>query len=269
MTHTNFHKLVLVIRALLIAALVFAWELAGSLGSLSFFISTPSKVFKELVQLLFHGDIFFHFFITASEAFIGLALGVFFGASVGLLLWYSSTLARALHPFILIAGSIPLVALAPLFIVWFGIGFQMKVALSFFSVVFMTLSQSYRGASKVNAEFLDVLTAMQAMSHEKFIKVIVPGSLDWVLSSMRLNIGLGLLGAFLGEFIASDAGLGHIILRASSLYNTAQALAAGLGIALLALAFDFLGSAIEKRKIQIIELVSVPPSLWLEKTTLE
>jgi NitT/TauT family transport system permease protein len=265
MTHTNPPRRILWFRFILFVLIIFGWEILGSFGSLSFFISRPSSIARELALLCLSGSLYYHFLITAGEAIVGLALGSVVGATIGLLLWYSSTLAQTLHPFIIIAGSIPLVALAPLFIIWFGIGFQMKVALSFFSTVFLSLSQSYRGASKVSGEYLDVLTAMQASSHEKFFKVIVPGSLDWVLSSMRLNVGLGLLGAFLGEFIASEAGLGHIILRATSLYNVSQSFAAAVGIAALALIFDFIGAKLEKHKVFIVQIVSVPRILWLSK----
>ena len=259
---------VTLIRVLIALLLLFGWEILGSTETISFFTSSPHKVLGEFLKLLIEGNLLLHFIVTAGEASAGLSLGLFVGGVIGLLLWYSTTLARALHPFILAAGSVPLVSLAPLFIVWFGIGIQMKIALSFFSTVFTTLSQSYQGACKVNAQYLDVLTAMQARPHEKFIKVIVPGSLDWVLGSMRLNIGLGLLGAFLGEFIASEAGLGHLILRASSLYNTSQAFAAGFGIAALALIFDSFGAFIERRKTAIVQLVSVPRAIWLSSTSL-
>jgi NitT/TauT family transport system permease protein len=95
-----------------------------------------------------------------------------------------------------------------------------------------------------------------------FIKAIIPGSLNGVLQSMRLNIGLGLLGAFLGEFIASQAGLGYIILRASSLYDIPRAYAAAIGIGILALVFDRVAALVEDKSLRIVEIVSVPRIAW-------
>ena len=103
---------------------------------------------------------------------------------------------------------------------------------------------------------------MRSTRRTIFHKVIVPGSLTWVLSSMRLNVGLGLLGAFLGEFIASQAGLGHVILRAAALYDVPRALAAALGIAILALLFDYGAQFVEGRQLRIMELLSVPRLVW-------
>ena len=95
-----------------------------------------------------------------------------------------------------------------------------------------------------------------------FFKVVIPGSLDWMFSSMRLNVGFGLLGAFIGEFIASDKGLGYLILRASALYNVPRALAAAVGIAVLALLLDWGARWIEKHRHVVVQLISVPRLLW-------
>jgi NitT/TauT family transport system permease protein len=259
-SHVN--KLVIA-RTGLLLAIIFLWETLGRANtSTSFFISKPTEVVSAFASLLFNGNLLYHFLITASEAFIGLSLGTIVGAAIGLFLWYSRFIARTLQPFILVAGTIPLVAFAPLFIVWFGIGYQMKAALAFFSTVFPALSQSYRGALSVSVDYSDVLEAMHASPQSIFRKVIIPGSFDSVLGSMRLNIGFGILGAFLGEFIASQAGLGYIVLRSSSLYNIPQALAAALSIGILALVFDRAGSFIESKKIEIIQIISVPRILW-------
>jgi NitT/TauT family transport system permease protein len=90
----------------------------------------------------------------------------------------------------------------------------------------------------------------------------VPGSVDWVLNSMRLNIGFGLMGAFIGEFIASERGLGHLVLKASGLYNVPRALAATLGITLLAWVLDLCASEIEKRRHALVQVLAVPRRLW-------
>jgi NitT/TauT family transport system permease protein len=250
-------------RAALFLLIVIVWEIIGTANTVtSFFISKPSQILHAFFNLIDNGSLIYHFSITASEAFIGFSLGTIIGAAIGLFLWYSRFIARTLQPYILVAGTIPLVAFAPLFIVWFGIGYQMKAALAFFSTVFPALSQSYRGALLVNGDYSDVLQAMHATPQDIFKKVIIPGSFDSVLGSMRLNVGFGILGAFLGEFIASQAGLGYLVLRSSSLYNIPQALAAALSIGILALLFDRAGSVVEKNKIGIIQRMSVPRILW-------
>lgn len=154
-------------------------------------------------------------------------------------------------------GTLPVFAFAPLMIVWFGIGYSMKVALAAFSTVFVAFNQANKGAKLVDSKYIDMLKGMNAGRKQIFKIVIIPGSIDWVLSSMRLNVGFGLLGAFIGEFISSNDGLGYLILRAGSLYNIPRALAASIGIIILALLLDYVASLIEKKRHLIIQFLSV------------
>jgi NitT/TauT family transport system permease protein len=152
----------------------------------------------------------------------------------------------------------PILALAPLMIIWFGIGIQMKVALACLSTIFVAFAQSSKGAESVSSTYIDVLRGMNATNGQIFVKAVFPGSLDWVFSAMRLNAGLALLGAFIGEFIAADVGLGYIVLRASSLYNVPRAIGAALFIVGLALAFDWLAGWIERYRNKVISFICIP-----------
>ena len=244
-------------------AFLLVWEAVGRSSSRMFFlIGTPLAVFSEFKQLIFVENLIYHFWVTGSEAVVGLTIGTLVGAAVGLSLWYSETAATVARPFVISFGTLPIFAFAPLMIVWFGIDFSMKVALAALSTVFVAFNQAHRGASMVSQEYVDVLRGMNATRHQIFSKVVIPGSLDWVLSSMRLNVGFGLLGAFIGEFVASNKGLGYLILRASGLYNIPRALAAAIGIIALALILDFAARMIEKYRHVLVQLFSVPRIIW-------
>ena len=239
------------------------WEVIGRASSTAFFfVGTPLTTLSELRQLITEGHFVLHFLTTGFEALSGLLIGTLVGSGAGLALWYSDTTDRIARPFVLGLGTLPVFAFAPLMIVWFGIGLKMKVALAVFSTVFVAFTQSHRGATSVSSEYIDVLKGMNATRKQIFAKVIVPGSLDWVLSSMRLNVGFGLLGAFIGEFIAANKGLGFVILRAASLYNVPRVMAAAIGITILAITLDRMAQAVENRRHAIIQLISVPSSLW-------
>ena len=240
-----------------------AWELAGRLSAEAFFlVGSPSAVAISFWNLALHEDLLGHFLLTGSEAGLGLVVGTVAGSAIGLALWLSERSARVSRPFVLAAGSLPIFALAPLMIVWFGIGLKMKVALATFATIFLSLGQAQRGAAAVSKEYLELLRGMNASRAQVFWKVVVPGSLEWVLGSMRANVGLALLGAFIGEFIASDRGLGYLILKASGLYNVPRALAAAVGITVLALLFDRVGAEVEKRRDLFVRILSVPRLLW-------
>lgn len=254
---------ILVYQIVIAAVALAVWECIGRLSSFwRFLVGSPTAVFHEFFDLLANHGLWVHFAVTGSEAVLGLVIGTVIGSVSGLSLWYSEATARVVRPFILAFGSLPIFAFAPLMIVWFGVGFGMKVALAGFSTVFVAFNQGYRGATLVANDYVDTLRGMNASRAQIFRKVIVPGSIDWVLASMRLNIGFGLLGAFIGEFIAADRGLGYLILRAGGLYNVPRALAAGVGIIVLAVGLDALGRVIETRRYGLVQLISVPRVLW-------
>jgi len=199
-----------------------------------------------------------HFIVTGIEALCGILLGTILGSISGLYLWYSNLIQKILMPYVLALSSFPIFAFAPLLIVWFGLGMGMKIAIAAFATFFISLSQANKGASSVSQTSIDTLLGMRADKKDIFRKIIVPGSIEWVLNSTRLNVGTGLMGAFIGEFISSQSGLGYLILRASGLYNVSRAIAASLGIVILAFLFDYIAKIIEKRRYTLVQYMSIP-----------
>jgi NitT/TauT family transport system permease protein len=254
---------ILVLQFTVATVFLASWELFGkSSKDIFFLVGSPSAILLELWDLCTTGNFFDHFTTTGLEALTGLFLGMSLGTAMGLGLWFSDTTAQVARPFIITLGAIPIFALAPLMIVWFGIGFEMKVAIATFSTIFIALSQAYKGANLVSLEYVDNLQAMNASKSQIFGKIILPGCIDWVMNSFRLCAGFALLGAFIGEYISSEKGLGWVILRSSSLYNVPRALAAIVGICLLALALDLIAQLAERYKYTIIRLISIPRKLW-------
>lgn len=227
-----------------------------------FVAGSPFSIAMELKDLILHGGFFYHMWITAKEAILGLIIGTLIGTSVGLALWSSVSAAKIFHPFIVILSAVPVFAFAPLLIVWFGIGIKMKIALAAISTLAIAITQSYKGAMLISKSYFDFLEALAVPKWKIFINVVAPGSIDWIFASIRLNIGFALLGAFIGEFIASDCGLGHVILRASSLYDIPRAFAASIGIVFLAAVLNYVGFQLEKKRHQIIQIFTVPYVLW-------
>ena len=250
-------------QILIAASLLAAWETAGRLSvSFMFMLGTPSAILGEFVRMLVDEGLAWHFLVTGTEAVVGLTIGTLVGLGFGLSLWFSDYAARIARPFVIVLGSLPIIAFAPLMIIWFGIGIEMKMALAALSTLFIAFNQAHRGVSSVAETYVDVMRGMNAPRRQTFVKVVIPGSMDWMFSSMRLNVGFGLLGAFIGEFISSDKGLGYVILRASALYNVPRALAAAAGIAILALLLDAFGGWVEKHRYVIVQFISVPRPLW-------
>jgi len=163
--------------------------------------------------------LFYDTAVTAGEALGGFLIGNVAGTVAGLVLWHFEFLFRILRPYIIALGTAPLFALAPIIVVWFGTGFSSKLIVATLSTLFVALMQAYKGADEVDFRFVEVIRSFGGGNWQVFRKIIVPASMVWVMSAFRLNIGFALLGAFLGEYISSERGLGHLILVGGGLYN--------------------------------------------------
>lgn len=233
--------------------LLIVWQLFALSSKVSFFFGSPLAVASSIWANTLNGILIYAAFITGIEALGGFIIGIVLGTLIGFLLWYSSALAYIAKPFVIILGAIPAFAFAPVIILWFGIGITMKVALAALGVFLIALTQAYEGAKSVHHEEYNLLKLYGASRWQILQKVVFPSSLDWVLTSMKLNIGFAILGAFIGEFISSDVGLGHFMLTAGSLYNIPNVFAGGFFLILLSLLFSWGVSYIEKNKLKIIE----------------
>ena len=172
-------------------------------------------------------------------------MGNLIGTTIGLGLWFSKTIFNMAKPYIIALGSAPIFALAPLMILWFGTGIFSKVMMATLSTVFIALFQAYSGALAVNKDYIKLLQSFNATKRQVFTKIIVPSSIVWVISAFKINVGFALLGAFIGEYISSNAGLGHLILVASGLFNISLVLTGVLLMIIIALLFNVIITKIE------------------------
>ena len=246
-----------ILQWLPLVILLILWEmLANFKYGFSTMFSSPSKIISLLYEKMASGDLPYHMLITAYEAFAGLLLGLFVGCTIGFILVYFPKCAQMTYLYIVALSAIPTFALAPLMIIWFGTGLQMKVILAFFSTVFITAFQTYEGANKTYESDEIFFKINRATNKQHFWMLSFPASLDWVIQSLKLNAGFCVLGAFIGEFIASEAGLGYIILKASSLYDTTYVFAAIICIIILSILFNLLAVLVNKYKLRIIRFVT-------------
>lgn len=216
--------------------LLLVWQLYSSGDSHRHFIfSSPTQVAATFIKLLANGELLRNSGVTLFEAVAGFLLGTITGGIIGLSFWYSPLAARIAKPYIAALGSIPIFALTPMIIAWFGIGITSKVMLAFIATLAVAIVQSYQGTMSVERRFLRSMHVLGATRFQTFKTVVVPSSLIWLLNAMKLNIGLALLGAFIGEFISSEQGLGYMIVRASGLYDIATVLVGVIALIVIAL----------------------------------
>lgn len=215
-----------------------------------FIFSSPAKVWTAFLTLINNGELAAHTRTTLFEAICGFVMGTTAGAGLGLGLWYSKTVASVVRPYIAALASVPIFALSPMIIVWFGIGIFSKIMLAFLSTVVVAMVQSYQGAMSVQPRFLRLMEVVGADRSQVFRFLVVPSSIIWVINAMKLNIGLALLGAFIGEFISAEQGLGYMIVKASGTYDMATVFV-GVGMLMVvALALSYLVELLEKHLLR-------------------
>ena len=145
--------------------------------------------------------------------------GTFLGALLGLSFWWSKSYAGISEPYLIILNAMPKLALAPVLVILLGIGFFSKVALAFSMTVVVSALSAYSGVKSVDPDMEKLMYSLGAKRHQVFTKVVVPWSMPWIISSLRINIALALAGAIVGEFIASSQGVGRMIMYAGTILD--------------------------------------------------
>lgn len=235
------------IRLLMIGGFFALWEFASGRLIAPFFISAPSAIFRRLGGWIWSGDIFYHMGITATEACAGLLLGSVFGIVVGTILGRRPFLARLLDPIITTFYSLPKVALAPLFILWIGIGMDMKITFTAAIVFFLVFLNTYTGVRNVSRELISILYLMGANEMQVLRRVVLPSAITWVFAGLRISVPYSLIGAIVGELMASNKGLGALLVRAQGEFDTAGVFAALVAIMVLAVIFNTAVRLLERR----------------------
>lgn len=234
-------------RVVLVAAILAVWELASGRLISAFYISTPTEVGSQTWEWLTDGTLWFHARITGTETILGLLFGGVAGVVAGFIVGPLRTFGKILDPVMLTLFSIPKVALAPLFLVWFGIGIEMKIILAAIIVFFLVFYNTVAGVRDVDPQLLDAVRLMGGTRRELLLKVVVPSAMGWILTGVRLAIPYALIGAVIGELIASNRGIGYLIVDSSAQLNTTGVFAALVVLAVVATFLNFLVDLIEKR----------------------
>ncbi len=221
-------------RGLALIAILAAWEGAGWMGWLNpFYLPPPSTVGAILVSLFADGGIWTHLWATCIAAFAGLLGGLLIGTVLGFAAALSPVVADLLEPVMMLLNAIPRVILAPLFVIWLGIGLSSKVALALILVAVLIFFAVYNGIREVDRRLVERVLTLGGGRRHLVRDVYIPSVTAWVMGNLKVAVGFAFTGAVVGEFVASSRGLGYLLQFAQSSYN------AGLTIALIALIMGF------------------------------
>jgi NitT/TauT family transport system permease protein len=219
----------------ILAGVIALWETAAAHGWIdAFFWSQPSAIFRTLTIFFTTGDAWIDIGFTFRSTIFGFLLGTAAGSLLGLSFWWSRNYAAIVQPYIICFESIPKLALAPLVILVFGLGLASKVAIATALTLVVSTLTTYAGIKALDQDGEKLFYSLGASRLQVFCKLVVPSCLPWIISVLRVNIGLALTGAIVGEFIASQHGLGRAILYAGQTYDIALVWVAVLVLSTLA-----------------------------------
>ena len=235
------------VQVLILAALLAGWEAGARAGWINaFFWSQPSAIAATLVTFVTEGSAAIDTAATFEATLLGFAIGTATGSLLGLSFWWSRNYAAVMQPYVICFESIPKLALAPLIILVFGLGLASKVAIATALTLVVSTLTAHAGVKAVDPDGERLFYSLGASRWQTFRKYVVPACLPWIISILRVNIGLALTGAVVGEFIASEHGLGRTIFYAGQTYDIALVWVAVLVLSCLSVAMYGAVAALER-----------------------
>lgn len=196
------------------------WEIGARAGLINAFVfSSPSRVVETIISMAKDGSLWYHTGITLAETFLSFFLILFFGIGIAVLLWWNTRLSGIFEPYLVMLNSLPKSALAPVFIVWLGANMKTIIVAAVSVAVFGTVLTLYHSFAETEEDKLKLIITLGGKKKDILTKVILPGNIPTVISLMKVNLGLALVGVIIGEFLAARAGLGYLIIYASQVFK--------------------------------------------------
>ncbi len=245
-TRLKHRRLVTLARLLVLVFFLFIWELTARMGYIdAFFFSSPSRVALCFLDMVKDGTFFTNTGITLLETVASFLLVLIISMLASTLLWYSHKCSEVLEPYLVVLNSLPKSALAPLFIVWLGTGINTIIVAGISVAVFGSIINLYPGFRQVDEEKIKLIYTLGGGKKDAFLKVVFPGSIPTILSNMKVNIGLALVGVVIGEFLAARRGLGYLIIYGSQVFQLNMVITSILILCIIAMGLYQMIQALE------------------------
>lgn len=207
-------------RVLILVIFIAVWEVCAQSGIINDFIfSSPSRIVKCFVSMCADGSLFRHVWVTLYETFISFFLVIGIGLTAAVLMWLSRSFSKIIEPYIVVLNSLPKSALAPILIVWLGNNIRTIIISAISVAVFGTILTLYTGFMEMDADKIKLIKTLGGTRFHVLTKVLIPGNLAVILNTMKVNMGLSLVGVIIGEFLAANEGLGYLIIYGSQVFK--------------------------------------------------
>ncbi len=234
-------------RILIFVAFFALWEIAADLGWIDDFIfSSPSRMFRCMLSMAADGSLYGHLSITLLETIVSFLLVIGFTLLITILLWISPSVSKTVEPYLVVLNSLPKSALAPLLIVWLGGNYKTIIVTGMSVAIFGSVLNLYTDFMEISSEKLKLIETLGGTRKDILYKILIPANIPSLLSIMKVDIGLCLVGVIIGEFIASRKGLGFLIIYGSQVFKLDWVLMSIIILCLIAIGLYVLIHGVEK-----------------------
>lgn len=228
------------VRGFLILLFLGLWEWSARKEFYNvFFTSYPSEIIKDLIEFAKSGDLFYHTAITLKEALLGLFFGSVIGITLAILFSQFSNLGKVLTPILTAINGIPQLTLAPVYVLWFGLGLTSKVFLASLMVFFCVFFSTYNAIKNMERKLIESANLLGANSIQTLWYVVLPNCMPWILSGIRAGVGACMVGAIIGEYMGASGGFGWMVTYATSFFMVRRVMSCILILLLLGLLLNW------------------------------
>ena len=239
-------NMILSLQVGILILFVVLWEVLTFYRILDpFFYSSPSRIVNTIILMFNSGEMFVHIGTTLIETILGFTLSTILGTALAVLLWWNETIRKIFEPFIIVFNSLPKVALGPLIVIWFGTGMEAILFMCILICIVITTLTMLNSFLSCDQDKILLMKSMKANKTQIFLKLIFPNSFGELISVLKINVGLSWVGTIMGEYLASKAGLGYLIVYGGQVFNINLVMASTVLLCLFAALMYFLVSKLE------------------------
>ena len=243
------NKIIITINQILIIVIfLIIWQLLADLKIINTFIfSSPKKVVETIISLYNNKNLFSHIWTTIYETILSFSIATILGTIIATILWWFNKVQKVIEPYLTILNSLPKVALGPIIIIWFGAGIKSIIFMALLISLIITIINVYEGFNSTNQNKIKLMKTLDAKKYQIFFKLIFPNSINTIISALKINVSMSLIGVIMGEFLVSKKGIGYLILYGSQVFNLSLVISGIFILCIVAALMYYLVSFIEKK----------------------
>lgn len=212
--------LIILSQLLILIIAILLWQFLANHQLINTFItSSPKQILETIITLYKTNDLFTHIWITTYETIISFALGTIIGIIIAIILWYNKFISKVIEPYLTILNSLPKVSLGPILIIWIGANIKSIIIMALLISVIITIITVYNGFNSTDPNKIKLLKSLNATKFQILKYLILPSNYPTIISSLKINISMSLIGVIMGELLVSKQGIGYLIMYGSQVFN--------------------------------------------------